>query len=53
MKKTDTVRVKMLGNFRDYEVGKVYDLPVDMANMLTGIGYAVIAEDAAPAVEED
>jgi hypothetical protein len=47
-----TVKVKMLGNHLELEVGKVYDLPVDRANQLTGIGYAAIAESAEELPEE-
>lgn len=47
-----TVRVRMLGNIREYEVGREYDLPVQEANQLTGIGFAVAVETA-PAAEEE
>jgi hypothetical protein len=53
MPATKTVKVRMLGNFRDYEVGKDYDLPVELANQLTGIGYARLVDEKAPAVEEE
>lgn len=43
-----TTRVKMLGNYGTYEVGKEYDLPVDQANKLTGIGFAVMLPPAPP-----
>ena len=47
-----TVRVKMLGNYDKYEVGKEYDVPIEKANQLTGIGFAVIVAAEAPAVKE-
>jgi hypothetical protein len=46
----NTVKVKMLGNHLELEVGKVYDLPVEIANQLTGIGYAAFV-GSAPAEE--
>jgi len=52
--KTATARVKMLGNFREYEVDKEYDLELDLANQFTGMGIAVFVEQkpaAAPAKE--
>lgn len=49
--KTETVRVKMLGNIDILEVGKEYELDMDRANQLSGIGYAVIIARK-PAVEK-
>lgn len=50
-----TARVRMLGNYQEYEAGKAYDLPLEKANALTGMGFAVIAADQgseAPAEKE-
>jgi hypothetical protein len=44
-----TAKVRMLGNYQELEVGQTYDLPIERANQLTGIGFAVVVEDAAPA----
>jgi hypothetical protein len=41
-----TARVKMLGNYGVYEVGKEYDLPVDLANQLSGMGFAASVSPA-------
>ena len=46
-----TVKIRMLGNFDEYIVGKVYDVDMAKANQLSGMGYAVIVEAAAPAKE--
>lgn len=46
----ETARIKMLGNHREYEVGHEYDVPVDEANALSGMGLAVIVP---PAAEEE
>lgn len=50
------IRIRMLGNHLEYEVGKEYDVDAKTANQLSGIGAAVILVDqleAAPAGEED
>lgn len=47
--KPKTARIKMLGNQWEYEVGKEYDVDLDTANNLTGMGMAVLV---APATEE-
>lgn len=46
-----TVRVKMLGNYQEFEVGREYDIPVERANQLAGMGFAVVVADV-PAVKE-
>ena len=47
--KPKTARIKMLGNQWEYEVGKEYDVDLDTANNLTGMGMAILVE---PATEE-
>ena len=46
-----TVKIRLLGNFADFIVGKEYDVDMVKANQLAGMGYAVIVEAAAPAKE--
>ena len=54
MKTEKTVKVRMLGNAFELENGQVYDLDLERAASLSGLGYAVIIEQAAaPAKEED
>jgi hypothetical protein len=47
-----TARIKMLGNMWEYVVGEEYDVPLDRANQLTGLGMAVLVEDQAQPAEE-
>ena len=42
MSKAKTARIRMLGNQWEYEVGKEYDVDLDTANNLTGMGMAVL-----------
>jgi hypothetical protein len=54
MKSEKTVKVRMLGNAFELENNQVYDLDLERAASLSGLGYAVIVEEAAePAKEED
>jgi hypothetical protein len=54
MKSEKTVKVRMLGNAFELENNQVYDLDLERAANLAGLGYAVIVEEAAaPAKEED
>lgn len=53
MSQAKTVRVRMLGNAFELMVGQVYDLPIDRANGLCGLGYAVMLSDAEIAAEEE
>jgi hypothetical protein len=39
-----TARVRMLGNYKEYENGKEYDVTINEGNMLTGIGFACVVE---------
>jgi hypothetical protein len=50
MGKKNTMFIKMLGNHREYEFGKVYEVDYDTGNNLTGIGIAIEVE--APAASE-
>lgn len=45
------VRIKMLGNAFEFLAGEEYEVEVERANALTGMGYAVLVE--APAEEEE
>jgi hypothetical protein len=47
-----TVRIRMLGNMWEFVVGEEYDVEIDRANALTGMGMAVLV-DAAARGEED
>ena len=49
--KSDTVRVRMLGNHKQYTVGEAYEVPAHEANSLVGMGIAQIEPDAAKAAE--
>ena len=40
------VRILMLGNYHEYEVGKEYDVPEAEANALTGMGLAVLIPES-------
>lgn len=42
--KEKTIRVKMYGNYKQYENGKEYDVPITEGNALTGIGLAYVVE---------
>ena len=53
MSQAKTVRVRMLGNAFELLVGQVYDLPIERANGLCGLGYAVMLSDADDPAEED
>ena len=46
MSKVQTVRIKMKGNQWEFENGKEYDVDLDTANNLTGMGMAVLVEAA-------
>lgn len=48
-----TAKVYMLGNMLELETGKIYDLPILRANALVGVGYAIMAEEAAAPAKED
>jgi hypothetical protein len=50
---TKTVRIRLLGNVGEYTVGKEYDVDIDRANQLSGMGSAVIVEQAAAPAKED
>lgn len=47
-----TARVYMLGNAFELSAGQEYDLPMDRANSLCGLGYAIMIDAAEPAKEE-
>jgi|WetSurMetagenome_2_1015567.scaffolds.fasta_scaffold1301582_2 hypothetical protein len=51
MAKQKTARIRMLGCHWEYESGQEYDVDIDVANNLTGMGMAVLVESA-PAIEE-
>jgi hypothetical protein len=53
MSQAKTARVRMLGNAFELLVGQVYDLPIERANGLCGLGYAVMVSDADSSAEED
>jgi hypothetical protein len=50
--KDETVRIKMLGNRREKEAGKEYDVSAAEANRLTGMGLAVMVA-VKPAKEKE
>ena len=51
MKTKPTARIRLLGNQWEYENGQEYDVDIDTANNLTGMGMAVLIDAPAPAVE--
>jgi len=52
-KSEPTARIKMLCNRGEYENGREYDVPINVANELTGYGMATLIahEGATPAPE--
>ena len=44
-------RIKMLGNAFEFLVGEEYEVDIERANALTGMGYAVLVD--APEVKEE
>ena len=45
------VRIRMLGNAFEFLAGEEYEVDIERANALTGMGYAVLID--APAIEEE
>lgn len=48
----ETIRIRMLGNMWEYTVGEEYEVSVERANQLTGLGMAVLVQPDAAAGEE-
>lgn len=49
----ETARIRMKGNHLELEVGKEYDLPLERANALTGMGMAELVAPPEPAAKEE